>query len=186
MLANKVRAAREARCADSERNRDALAPRARACLCVILRGLCCVSPSPQRTLRIGTMMTTTASKTADSLGWSLRVGQSLPDGRAEHLPPATTDCCRRCGAFVSWDVVQVQRTIFSPPCRILSGIGRGVRRKATRCVRALERSPPPLIASGVCRGFVPYSICSHFFPTPVKTGLPAFNECVACLRVVCP
>lgn len=99
MLANKVRAAREARCADSERNRDALAPRARACLCVILRGLCCVSPSPQRTLRIGTMMTTTASKTADSLGWSLRVGQSLPDGRAEHLPPATTDCCRRCGVF---------------------------------------------------------------------------------------
>lgn len=38
MLANKVRAAREARCADSERNRDALAPRARACLCVILGG----------------------------------------------------------------------------------------------------------------------------------------------------
>lgn len=186
MLANKVRAAREARCADSERNRDALAPRARACLCVILRGVCCVSPSPLRTLRIGTMMTTTARKTADSLGWSLLVGQSLPDERAELLPPATTDCCRRCGVFVSWDVVQVQRTISRRRVVFYPALGEGCGvRPLCVCVRSSGPplpSLPPAFAASLCR--IPFAVI--FFPTPVKTGLPAFNECVACLRVVCP
>lgn len=81
--------------------------------------------------------------------------------RAERFSLTTADCCRRCG--VPWDVVQVQRTIFSP-CGTLSGAGRAVRRKATPCARALQRPAPNCSLRVLKRGFVPYSICSHFLP----------------------
>lgn len=86
--------------------------------------------------------------------------------RAERFSLTTADCCRRCG--VSWDVVQVQRTIFSP-CGTLSGAGRAVRRKATPCVRALEWSAPNCSPRVLNRAV--FHLQSFSSLTPVKTGL---------------
>lgn len=158
----RVRAARETRCADTERNRDALLPRA-ACVCVI-------QGAPRVVFAATDDASTRRPRGSKQNSAGVCACGTLPDVRAE----LATDCCRR-RRCVCRDVVQidVQRTI-SRPVVASSVLYFTWRWEAT--LARMRAHPYP--ASGVYRGLcrIPFAVISSLYQSKLATRV--YYKCI--------